>query len=94
MGSKRIPQEIKEEALGKVRSGKTVQQVAQEHGINPKNIYNWLNRSADGADRDVLEISRLRRENEALMKLVGRITYEQELAKKNWSHKHILTDSV
>lgn len=87
MVSKRIPQEIKDEAVKKVRAGKTVKEVAAEYGFDSKNIYNWLSRSAGGAEQDTLEISRLKRENEALMKLIGRITYEQELAKKNWSRK-------
>lgn len=87
MASKRIPHEIKKEAVNKVRAGRTVKDVAEEYGFASKNIYNWLSRSAEGADKDTLEISRLKRENEALMRLVGRITYEQELAKKNWSRR-------
>jgi len=87
MSYKRIAPEIKEEALNKVRSGKSAKSVAAEYGFHVKNIYNWLSRSADGTYKDTLEISRLKRENEALMKLVGRITFEQELAKKNWSRK-------
>lgn len=87
MPSKRIASEIKEEALQKVRSGRSVKEVAAEYGFDSKNIYNWLHRSAESSDKDTLEISRLKRENEALMRLVGRITYEQELAKKNWSRK-------
>ena len=87
MASKRILPEIKEEALKKIREGKSAKSVAEEYGFDVKNIYNWVHRSAGGADKDVLEISRLKRENEALMKLIGRITYEQELAKKNWSRK-------
>lgn len=86
MGTKRIAKEIKDEAVAKVRGGRTVKDVATEYGFDPKNIYNWLGRSADGRDKETLEISRLKRENEALMKLIGRITYEQELAKKNRSH--------
>lgn len=87
MGSKIISKEIREEALSKVRSGKSVKEVSAEYGFSPRNIYNWLGRSAEGKDKETLEISRLKRENEVLLKLVGRITYEQELAKKNWSHK-------
>lgn len=87
MASKRISQEIKEEALAKVRAGRSASEVAKEYGFCKKNIYNWLGRSADGSNKDTLEIGRLRRENEALTKLIGRITYEQELAKKNWSRK-------
>ncbi len=87
MGAKRIAPEIKKEALDKVRAGRTVKEVAAEYGFDTKNIYNWLSRSAEGKDKEALEISRLKRENEALKTLIGRITYEQELAKKNWSRK-------
>lgn len=87
MKGKRITLEVKNEALEKVRAGRTVKEVAQEYGFDAKNIYNWLSRSASGKDKEALEISRLKRENEALKTLIGRITYEQELAKKNWSHK-------
>lgn len=83
----RIAREIKDEAIRKVKEGKKVKDVAAEYGVDPKRIYNWLSRSANGSDKDALELSRLKRENEALMRLVGRITYEQELAKKNWSRK-------
>jgi len=85
--SKRINKETKDEAIRKVRSGRTVKEVAAEYGFDPKNIYNWLSRSANASDKDALELSRLKRQNEALMTLIGRITYEQELAKKNWSRK-------
>lgn len=85
MSGKRISKEIREEAIVKVKSGRTVKEVAAEYGFDPKNIYNWLGRSADGKDKQALEISRLKRENEALTTLIGRITYEQELAKKNWA---------
>jgi transposase-like protein len=87
MAGKRIPKEIREEAIAKVRSGRTVKEVASEYGFEPKNIYNWLSRSAEGKDKEALEISRLKRENEALTTLIGRITFEQELTKKNWSRK-------
>jgi transposase-like protein len=87
MIGKRISKEVRQEAIAKVKSGRTVKEVAAEYGFDPKNIYNWLARSADGKDKEALEISRLRRENEALTALIGRITFEQELAKKNWSRK-------
>ena len=85
MGSKRIAPEIKEEALNKVRAGRTVKEVAAEYGFDSKNIYNWLSRSSNGSDKQTLELSRMKRENEALLALVGRLTYEQELAKKRSS---------
>jgi transposase-like protein len=87
MTASRISKEIQQEAIAKVRSGRTVKEVSAEYGFDTKNLYNWLRRSADGKDKEALEISRLKRENEALTTLIGRITYEQELAKKNWVRK-------
>jgi transposase-like protein len=87
MSGKRISKELREEAIAKVKSGRTASDVAAEYGFDRKNIYNWLSRSAEGKDKDALEISRLKRETEALKTLIGRITFEQELAKKNWIRK-------
>ena len=83
MKRRRIPLEIKEEIIRKVEQGRAVSEAAGEHGVKAATVYNWLGRRADGNGKEVLEMSRLRRENEALMKLVGRITYQMELSKKN-----------
>ncbi len=40
--------------------------------------YNWLGRKVDGKS-EILELSPLKRENEALYQLVGRLTYQQNL---------------
>lgn len=80
---KRYSKEVKEEILGKVRSGKKVSAVAQEYGINQMTIRNWLVRDTEGGAAQTLEVSRLRRENEALLRLVGQLTYESEMNKKN-----------
>ena len=66
MKGKRISLEIKNEALEKIRAGRTVKEVAQGYGFDAKNIYNWLSCSALGKDKEALEISHLMRENEAL----------------------------
>lgn len=83
MSGKRISAEVKEEILNKIRGGRAVKEVAEEHGVRIKTIYGWLKRGAAGSE-NLLELSRLRRENEALLKFVGRLTYQAELAKKNW----------
>lgn len=80
---KRYSPEVREEVLSKVRSGKKVSAVAREHGINEMTVRNWLERDTVGGAAQTLEMSRLRRENEALLRLVGQLTYESERQKKN-----------
>jgi transposase-like protein len=77
--------EFRGEVLGKIRAGKRVSQVAKEHGINENTIYTWLAREAGrGHGRsETLEMSRLRRENEALLRIIGHLTFEAEREKKN-----------
>ena len=81
--AKRYSKEVKEEVLGKIRNGQKVSEVAKIHGISEMTIRSWLERDTDIGAAQVLEMSRLRRENEALLRLVGQLTYESELQKKN-----------
>ena len=81
--SKRYPQAVKEEVLGKIRGGRKVTEVAREHGINEMTVRNWLERETAAGASEILETSRLRRENEALLRLVGQLTYESDQQKKN-----------
>lgn len=80
---KRYSKEIREEVLAKIRNGRKVSAVSVEYGINEQTIRNWLERDTRGGRAEVLEMSRLRRENESLMRLVGQLTYESEMQKKN-----------
>ena len=81
--SKRYGHAVKEEVLGKIRSGRKVGEVAREHGITEMTVRNWLERDTAAGASEILETSRLRRENEALLRLVGQLTYESEQQKKN-----------
>ena len=80
---KRFPKALKEEILGKIRGGRKVSDVAREHGIADTTVRNWLERDTVSGSAEILEASRLRRENEALLRLVGQLTYESEMQKKN-----------
>jgi len=80
---KRYSKEVKEEVLSKVRGGKKVAEVAKEHGINDMTIRTWLERDTESGSAQILEMSRLRRENESLLRLVGQLTYESDVQKKN-----------
>ncbi len=80
--SKNYSQEIKTEILEKIRSGKSQRELGREYGIAATTISGWLSRSAVGQRGDELEIGRLKRENEALLKIIGRMRYEEEFKKK------------
>lgn len=80
---KRFPKAFKEEILGKIRGGRKVSDVAREHGIADTTVRNWLERDTVSGSAEILETSRLRRENEALLRLVGQLTYQSEMQKKN-----------
>jgi transposase-like protein len=80
---KRYSREVKEEVLGKIRSGQKVSDVARAHGIHEVTVRSWLERDSGEGASQLLEMSRLRRENEALLRLVGQLTYDAEAQKKN-----------
>jgi len=80
---KRYSKEIKEEVLGKIRLGQKVSVVAKTHGISDMTVRSWLERDTEEGSAQVLELSRLRRENESLLRIIGQLTYESVTAKKN-----------
>lgn len=70
----RIAPEVKEQIINRIKNdGVAVTEVAKEHGISEQTVYNWLGRKAQGVP-SVLELARLKRENDELLRLVGKIT--------------------
>ena len=69
--------------MAKIQAGRKVATVAAEYGIKETTVRNWLSRDTGGRSAEVLELSRLRREKEELLRLVGMLTYESETGKKN-----------
>lgn len=81
-GKPAVSKEIKEQILKRIKEdGIPVAQVAEEHGIKPRLIYQWIARGVT-APPSILEVSRLKRENQALKELLGEITLEMKLEKK------------
>ena len=73
-----IPKEIKDQVLGRIKqNGISVYQAAKDHGLNPRTIYDWLNKDA-AQNMSFAEISRIKKENQQLKELVGRLTLEIE----------------
>ena len=68
--------EKKQEILNRIKEkGERVPDLAQEYGIAPKNIYNWLAKIARGPNT-ALELAKLKREHAALLAIVGELMLE------------------
>jgi len=80
-GYKKIPKEIKEEILTRIKQGSKVADLASEYGVSGKNIYRWL---SEGVQSEIsrLEYSKIKRERDDLLRLVGNLTLEIEKRKK------------
>ena len=77
-----VSQEVKEQILKRIKEdGLPVAQAANEHWLKPRIIYQWISRGVT-APPSILEISKLKRENQALKELIGELTLEMSLAKK------------
>lgn len=70
--------------MGKIRDeGLSVTDASAAYGISSKSIYTWLREGVvDGNRNLILELNRLRKENEQLYKLLGRATAEMQKSKK------------
>lgn len=77
-GYKPIDPAVKAEILDQIRNkGVSVSEAAASHNVSPKTIYTWLRANVVDSDKNlILELNRLRKENEQLYKLLGRATAE------------------
>lgn len=83
MGKKhKIAPEVKEEILKKVRAGETsVLQAAKDYGVSDASIYTWLGGGVKGSPT-WSEFSKLRKERDELLRLVGELTVQLSTAQK------------
>ena len=84
--SKRIPQEVKDEVLGKIQSGESVADVSSMYGISSKTIYVWLSASTGSPEVPLLKHNKLKRENEELKRIIGMLTLDLSREKKGRDH--------
>jgi transposase-like protein len=80
---KRIAKEIKEEILEKIRAGESVQSVAEIFAVSTKTIYGWLNGGGTSSTVSLIKHNKLKRENEELKRIIGKITLELSRGKKD-----------
>lgn len=80
--SHRTSSEVKQQILKRVKEeGVPVAQAAKEHGISDATIYAWLTKGASG-NPSWFEVAKLKKENKALLALVGEITMKLSNAQK------------
>lgn len=66
--------DVKEQIITRIKNeGLSVQEAAKEHGLHEATVYKWLERRVTGMP-SVLEIAKLRRERDELLRLIGEIT--------------------
>jgi transposase-like protein len=75
---------IKSEIISMIRdSGMSVSQASTKYAVHPKTIYRWLKEGVIDSERNlILELNKLRKENEQLYKLLGRATAEMHKSKR------------
>jgi excisionase family DNA binding protein len=79
---RRISPEVRADILRRIKDeGITVAQAAQEHGLHETTIYDWLAKGAEGAPT-LGELVRLKKENHALLKLVGELSLKLSTTQK------------
>lgn len=83
--------ELKDQIILRVKEdGVKVSDVAEQHGIKPELIYKWIaKRYKDPNGNNLaLENSRLKRQNEELLKMIGQLTLEKEMVKKKRDNQY------
>lgn len=74
--------EQKQEIIKRIKEkGEKVADLAKEYGVVSKAIYNLLARQAHSTGA-LLELAKVKRENEALLKIIGQLVADQRLGKK------------
>ena len=77
----RLPPDVKKQILERVKtSGKSVKEIADEHGISVKSIYTWLGKETSGSsDKSILK---LEKENRELKQIIGELTVQLGVGQK------------
>lgn len=65
------------------QDGLTVIEAADKFKVSTKTIYRWLSDLADNGHTSILEMNKLKRENQQLKEIIGMLMLDQEKSKKN-----------
>ena len=82
MKKHRIAPDVKEQIINRIKNeGVSVASAAKEHGVSEQTIYAWIGAKTEGGP-SVLELAKLRKENDELLRLVGWMTLKLNEAQK------------
>lgn len=74
--------EQRQEIMARIKDkGERVSDLAKEHGVRPQVLYDMLSKASGHSDT-LLQFSKLKREHDALLKIVGQLIVDQRLGKK------------
>jgi transposase-like protein len=80
---KPIPKEIREQILARIKTdGVNANKAATDAGVSPKTVYGWLTKEAGKTDCNIIEFNRLKKQNEGLYQIIGKLTAEIEKSKR------------
>jgi len=81
----KIAPEVRTDIIRRIKEeGVSVSQAAKDHGLHESTIFSWLSRGTKGSP-SWSEFSRLKKERDQLLKLVGELTVRNSTAqKKSW----------
>ena len=78
----KIPSDLKKQILERVKQGEiSTPQIAEEHGISTKTIYNWLAKGAT-APPTWREMAKIKKENRLLHEIIGKLTVQLSSVEK------------
>jgi len=82
-----VPKEVKKQIIERVRNeGKSVSAIAKEHGVPPTTVFSWLKRQTENPQY-YKEVVKLRKEKQALLELVGKLTMNLSVMEKKETPK-------
>lgn len=81
---KHIDQSTKDTVVTSIKQdGLTVTEASAKFQVSTKAIYRWLADLADNSHTSILDMNKLRRENQQLKEIIGMLMLDQEKTKKN-----------
>ena len=80
----KVPRDLKIQILERVKTtGKSIKEIADEHGLSPTCIYTWLKENVGGTSSK--EMIKLIKENKELKQIIGELTVQMGIGqKKGW----------
>jgi transposase-like protein len=77
-----ISKDIKDQIINRIKNeGIPAIQAARDAGISPNTVYGWISKQVN-REPGIIEMNKLKRENQFLMTLLGKLTMEKELRGK------------